>query len=114
MVVAIFRDLQVVTLSVRLVAFAARFMMDHANRKMYAISAGRQDISGGTAPIEDPAILESRGQVLSSSGLVGMEDWIHKQCRPRVVPLARDNSLHQRLEAGDREDDHLLEAEFML
>ena len=33
--------------------------------------------------------------------------------QPRVVPLGRDNSLHHRLEAGDREDDHLLEAEFM-
>ena len=93
-------------------AFAARFMMDHANGIMYAFSAGREDISGGTA--EDPARLESRDQVLSSSGLVGMEEWIHIQGRPRVVPLARDNSLHQRLEAGDREDDHLLEAEFML
>ena len=76
-------------------------MMDHASGIMYAFSDGRQDISGGTAPIEDPAKLESRGQVFSSSGLV--EDWIHRQGRPRVVPLARDNSLH-----------HLLEAEFML
>ena len=88
--------------------------MDHASGIMYAFSAGRQDISRGTAPIKDPTRLESRGQVLSSSGLVGMEDWIHIQGRPLVVPLARDNSLHQRLEAGDREDDHLLEAEFML
>ena len=114
MAVAIFRDLQVEEVSVRLVAFAARFMMDHASGIMYAFSAGRQDISRGTAPIEDPARLESRDQVLSSSGLVGMEDWIHKQGKPRVVPLARNNSLHQRLEVGDREDDHLLEAEFML
>ena len=114
MAVAIFRDLQTEAVSVRLVAFAARFMMDHASGIMYAFSAGRQDISRGTAPIEDPARLESRDQVLSSSRLVGMEDWIHRQGRPRVVPLARDNSLHQRLEAGDREDDHLLEAEFML
>ena len=75
---------------------------------------GRRDISGGTAPIEDLTRLESRGQVLNSSELVGMEDWIHRQGRPRVVPLERDSSLHQRLEAGDREDDHLLEAEFML
>ena len=60
--------------SVRLVAFAARFIMDHASGIMYAFSAGRKDISGGTAPIEDPTRLESRGQVLSSSGLVGMED----------------------------------------
>ena len=89
-------------------------MIDHASRIMYAFSTGRHDISGGTAHIEDPARLESRDQVLSSSGLVGMEDWIHRQGRPRVVPLARDNSLHQQLVAGEREDDHLLEAEFML
>ena len=57
-----------------LVAFAERFMMDHASGIMYAFIAGRQDISGGTAPIEDPARLESRGQVLSSGGPVGMED----------------------------------------
>ena len=114
MVVAIFRDLQTEVVSIRLLAFAARFMMDHASGIMYAFSAGRQDISGGTAPIEDLTRLESQGQVLSSSGLVGMEDWIHRQGRPRVVPLARDISLHQWLEAGDREDDHLLEAEFML
>ena len=95
-------------------AFTARFMMDLASGILYDFSAGRQDISGGTAPIEDPAILESRDQVLTSSGLVSMEDWIHRQGRPRVVPLARDSSLHQRLEAGDREDDHHLEAEFML
>ena len=88
--------------------------MDHASGIMYTFSAGRQDISRGTAPIKNPAKLESRDQVLSSSGLVGMEDWIHRQGRPRVVPLARDNSLHQRLEVEDREDDHLLEAEFML
>ena len=114
MAVAIFRDLQVEAVSVLLVAFAERFMMDHASGIMYAFSAGRQDISEGTAHIEDPSRLESRGQLFSSSGLVGIEDWIHRQGRPRVVPLARDNSLHQRLEAGDREDDHLLEAEFML
>ena len=114
MAVAIFRDLQAETVSLRLVAFAVRFMMDHANGIMYASSAGRQDISGGTAPIEDPARLESRDQVVSPNGLMGMEDWIHRQGRPRVVPLARDSSLHQRLEAGDREDNHLLEAEFML
>ena len=81
---------------------------------MYAFSAGRQDISRGIAPIENPARLESRDQVLSSSGLVGMEDWIHKQGIPWEAPLARDSSLHQRLEAGDKGDDHLLEAEFML
>ena len=83
--------------------------MGHASGMMYAFSAGRQDISRGTAPIENPARLESQNQVLSSSGLVGMEDWMHSQGRPRVVPLARDISLHQRPEAGDREDDHLLE-----
>ena len=94
--------------------FAARFMMDHASGIMYAFSAGRQEISGGTAPIEDLAKLESRDQMLSSNGLMGMEDWIHRQGRPRVVPLARDSSLHQRLKVGDRGDDHRLEAEFML
>ena len=114
MAVAIFRYLQTEAVSVRLVTFAERFMIDHVSGIMYAFSAGRHDISGGTAPIEDPAILEYRGQVFSSSGLVGMGDWIHRQGKPRVVPLARDNSLHQRLEAGDREDDHLLEAEFMI
>ena len=88
--------------------------MDHASGIMYAFSVGRQDISGGTTPIEDLARLESRDQVLSFSRLMGMEEWIHKQGRPWVVPLARDNNLHQRLEAGDRDDDHLLEAEFML
>ena len=67
--------------------------MDHASGIMYAFSAGRHDISGGTAPIEDPARLESRDQVLSFSGLMGMEDWIHRHGRPRVVPLAWDNSL---------------------
>ena len=114
MVVSIFRDLQAEVGSVRLMAFAARFMICHASGIMYAFSVGRQDISGGTTPIEDPTRLESRGQVLSSYGLVGMEDWIHRQGIPQVVPLARDSSLHQRLEAGYREDDHLLEAEFML
>ena len=89
-------------------------MMDHASGIMYAFSAGRHDISRGIASIEGPARLESRDQMLSSSGLMGMEDWIHRQGRPRVVPLARDNSLHQRLEVRNREDDHLLEAEFML
>ena len=114
MAVAIFRDLHTEAVSVRLVAFAVGFMMDHASGIMYAFSAGRQDISRGTAPIENPARLESRAQVLSSSRLMGMEDWIHRQGRPQVVPLARDSSLHQRPEAGDRENNHLLEAEFML
>ena len=88
--------------------------MDHASGIMYAFSAGRQDISRGTAPIENPARLESQAQVLSSNRLVGMEDWIDRQGRPWVVPLAQDSSLHQRAKARDREDDHLLEAEFML
>ena len=113
MAVAIFRDLQVEAVSVRLVTFAARSMMDHASGIIHAFSEGRQDISRGTSPIEDPGRLESQNQVLSSSGLVGMEDRIHRQGKPRVVPLARDISLHQRLEVEDREDDHLLEAEFM-
>ena len=114
MAVAIFRDLQAEAVSVQLVTFAARSMMDHASGIIHAFSAGRHDISRGTAPIEDPAKLESQNQVLSSNGLVGMEDWIRRQGKPRVVPLARDSSLHQWLEAEDREDDHLLEAEFML
>ena len=75
---AIFRGLQTEAVSVRLMAFAARFMMDHASRMMYDFSAGKQDISRGTAPIENPARLESRDQVLSSNGLVGMEDWMHR------------------------------------
>ena len=45
-------------ISVRLVMFAARFMMGHASGIVHAISVGRQDISGGTSPIEDPARLE--------------------------------------------------------
>ena len=59
MEVAIFIDMQAEDVSVRLVAFAARFMVDHANGIMYAFSAGRQEISRGTAPIEYPARLES-------------------------------------------------------
>ena len=55
-------------------AFAAIFMVDHANGIMYAFSVGRHDISRGTAPIKNPARLESRDQLLSSSRLVGMED----------------------------------------
>ena len=78
MAVAIFRDLQTEVVSIRFVAFAVRFMMDHASGIMYAFSAGRQEISRGTAPIENPSRLESRDQVLSSSGLLGMEDWIHR------------------------------------
>ena len=112
--VAIFRGLQAEAVSVWLVMFAARFMMGHTSGIIHSISVDRQDISGGTAPIEDPARLEFQDQVLSSSGLVGMEDQIRRQGRPRAVPLARDSSLHQRLETEDREDDHLLEAESML
>ena len=112
--VAIFRSLQAEAVSVRLVMFAARFMMGHASGIIHAISVGRQDISGGIAPIKDPSKLEFQDQVLSSSGLVGMEDRIRRQGKLRVVPLAWDSSLHQRLEAEDREDDHLLEVESML
>ena len=35
--------------------------MGHASGIIHAISVGRHDISGGTAPIEDPAILEFQG-----------------------------------------------------
>ena len=114
MAVAIFKGLQAEAVSVKLVMFAVRIMMGHASGIIHAISVGRQDISGGTVPIEDPARLEFQDQVLSSNGLVGMEDRIGRQGRPRVVPLAWDSSLHQRLEAEDREDDHFLEAEPML
>ena len=112
--VAIFRGLQAEAVYVRLVMFAARFMMGHASGIIHAISVGRQDISGGTAPVEDPARLEFQDQALSSSGQVGIEDLIRRQGRPRAVPLAWENSLHQRLEENNREDDHLLEAESML
>ena len=74
MAVATFKGLQTVMVSVRLVAFVTGFMMDHASGIMYAFNAGRQDISRGTAPIENPARLESRDQLLNSSRLVGMED----------------------------------------
>ena len=114
MAVATFKGLQTVMVSAQLVAFVIGSMMDHVSGIMYAFSAGRQDISRGTTPIENPARLEYRDQLLSSNRLVGMEDRIHRQGRPRVVPLARDSSLHQRPEAGGREDDHLLEVEFML
>ena len=72
MAVAIFRDLQAEAITVRLVEFAARFMVDHANGIMNAFSADRQDISRGTAPIENPTRLESRDQLLSPIRLVGM------------------------------------------
>ena len=85
MAVALFRDLLAEAVCVRLMAFAARFMMDHASGIMYAFSPGRHDISRGTAPTEDPARLESRDQVLSSSGLVGMEDWKYRKGRPQVT-----------------------------
>ena len=48
-VVAIFRGLQAEAVSIRLVMFAARFMMGHASGIIHAISVGRQDILGGTA-----------------------------------------------------------------
>ena len=109
-VVAIFRGLQAEAVYIRLVMFAVRIMMGHACGIIHAISVGKQNISGGTAPIEDPVRLEFQDQVLSSSGLVGMED-LCRQGRLQVVPLAWDRNLHQWLEAEDREDDHLLEAE---
>ena len=112
--VAIFRGLQAEAVYFRLVMFAVRIMMGHACGIIHVISVGRQDISGGTAPIEDPARLEFQDQVLSSNGLVDMEDRIRRQGRLRVVPLAWDRNMHQRLEAEDREDDHLLEAESLL
>ena len=74
MAVAIFRGLQTEAASVRLVTYAARFMMDPASGIIHAFSAGRQDITRGTAPIEGPARLESQNQVLGSSGLVDMGD----------------------------------------
>ena len=114
MAVTIFRGLQTEAVSVRPVTYAARFMMDPASGIIHAFSVGRQDISRGTAPIEGPARLESQNQVLSSNGLVDMGDRIRRQGRPRVFPSVQDNSLHQLLEAEDKEDDHLLEAEFML
>ena len=113
MTVAIFRGLQTEAVSVRLVIYVARFMMDPASGVMRAFSAGRQDTSRGTTPIEAPAKLEFQNQMLGSSGLVDMRDRIRRQGRPQAVPSAQDNSLHQRLEAGDRKDDHLLEAGFM-
>ena len=113
MAVAIFRGLQTEAGSIHLVTYAAGFMMDPASGSIHAFSAGRQDISRGTAPIEGPTRLGSQNQVLGSSGLVDMGDRIRRQDRPRVVPSVQDNSPHQRLKAGDREDDHLLEAGFM-
>ena len=87
--------------------------MDPASGIIHDFSAGRQDISRGTAPIEGPARLESQNQMLGSSGLVDMGDRMRRQGRPRVVPSVQDSSLHQWLEAGDKEDDHLIEAGFM-
>ena len=112
--VAIFRGLQAEAVYIRLVMFAVRIMMGHACGIIHVISVGRQDISEGTAHIKDPARLEFQDQVLSSSGLVDMEDRICRQGRLQVVPLAWDHNLHQRLEAEDREDDHLLEEESLL
>ena len=109
--VAIFRSLQAEAVSVRLVMFAARFMMGHASGIIHAISVGRQDISGGTAPIEDPVRLEFQGQVLSSSGLVGMKDLIRRQGRPRggsfsmgqqSAPAARGRGQRGRPPASGR------------
>ena len=114
MAVAIFRGLKAETVYIWLVMFAVRIMMGHACGIIHVISVGRQDILGGTAPIEDPARLEFQDQVLSSNGLVDMEDRIRRQGRIRVVPLTWDRNLHQRLEAEDREDHHLLEAESFL
>ena len=87
--------------------------MDPASGVIHVFSAGRQDISRGIAPIEAPSRIEFQNQVLGSSGLVDMGDRIRRQGRPWVGPSAQDSSLHQWLEAGDREDDHLLEAGFM-
>ena len=52
--------------------------MDPASGIIHAFSAGRQDISRGTAPIEGPAKLESQDQVLGSSGLVDIGDRIRR------------------------------------
>ena len=113
MAIVIFRGLQTKAIFVRLVTYAARFMMDPASGIIHAFSVGRQDISRGTSPIQGPARLESQNQVLGSSGLVDIGDRIRRQGRSRVVPSVQDSSLHQWLEAGDTEDDHLLEAGFM-
>ena len=113
MAVAIFRGLQTEAGTVRLVTYAARFMMDPTSGSIHVFSAGRQDISRGTTPIEGPSRLEFQNQVLGSSGLVDMEDQIRRQDRPRVVPSVQDSSLHQQLEAGGREDGQQLEAGFM-
>ena len=57
--VAIFRGLQTEAGSVHLVTYAERFMMDPDSGSIHAFSAGRQNISRGTAPIEGPARLGS-------------------------------------------------------
>ena len=75
--------------------------MDPASGSIHDFSAGRQVISRGISPIEGPVRLGSQNQVLGSSGLVDMGDRIRRQDRPWVVPLVQDNSLHQRLEAGE-------------
>ena len=59
MAVVIFRGLQTKAVSVYLVTFAARFMMDPASGIIHAFSVGRQDISRGTVPIEGLSRLES-------------------------------------------------------
>ena len=94
MTVAIFRGLQAEAVSVRLMTYVARFMMDPASGVIHAFSAGRQDISRGTAPIEAPVRLEFHNQMLSSSGLVDMGDQIRRQGKPLVGPSAQDSSLH--------------------
>ena len=94
MAVANFRGLQTEAVCICLVTYAARFMMDPASGIIHAFSAGRHDISRGTAPIEGPARLEYQYQVLGSSELVDMGDRICQQGRPRVIPLLQDNSLH--------------------
>ena len=50
--------------------------MDPASGSIHAFSAGKHDISRGTAPIEGPARLGSQNQVLGSSRLVDMGDRI--------------------------------------
>ena len=78
MEVAIFRGLQAEAGSIHLVTYVARVMMDPASGSIHAFSAGRQDISRGTASIEGLARLGSQNQVLGSSGLVDIGDQIRR------------------------------------
>ena len=78
MAVAIFRGLSTKAGSVRLVTYAARFMMDPASGSIHVFSAGGHEISRGTAPIKGPARLEFQNQVLGSSELVDMGDRIRR------------------------------------